>query len=46
MAEYHLTGPLTDSDVEQLNIGDTVTAVFFIDGEKQTITLTITEYTG
>ncbi len=24
MAEYHLTGPLTDRDVEQLNIGDTV----------------------
>ena len=24
MAEYHLTGPLSDKDVEQLKIGDTV----------------------
>ena len=24
MAEYHLTGPLTDADVEKLEIGDTV----------------------
>ena len=29
MAEYHLTGPLTDSDVEKLNIGDIV----YISGE-------------
>ena len=29
MAEYHLTGPLTDADVEKLNIGDTV----YISGE-------------
>lgn len=29
MAEYHLTGPLKDSDVEQLKIGDTV----YISGE-------------
>lgn len=29
MAEYHLTAPLTDSDVEQLNIGDIV----YITGE-------------
>lgn len=29
MAEYHLSGPLTDSDVEKLKIGDTV----YISGE-------------
>ena len=29
MAEYHLTGPLTDADVEKLNIGDIV----YISGE-------------
>lgn len=32
MAEYHLTGPLTDADVEQLNIGDIV----YISGEAFT----------
>ena len=29
VAEFHLTGPLTDRDVEQLSIGDTV----YISGE-------------
>ena len=29
MAEYHLTAPLTDADVEQLNVGDVV----YISGE-------------
>ena len=29
MAEYHLTAPLTDADVEQLNVGDVV----YIKGE-------------
>ena len=35
-----------DSLVNSLNIGDTVTAVFYIDGEERTVTLTVTEYTG
>jgi serine protease Do len=35
-----------DSLVNSLNIGDTITAVVFIDGEEKTVTLTVTEYTG
>jgi serine protease Do len=35
-----------DTLVNSLDIGDTVTAVFFRKGEEQTITLTVTEYTG
>jgi serine protease Do len=35
-----------DSLVNSLNIGDTITAVVFIDGEEKTVTLTATEYTG
>ena len=43
--------PITDQSqldilVNSLEIGDSVTAVFFIDGEEQTVTLTVTEYTG
>ena len=37
---------MLDSLVNSLNIGDIVTAVFFIDGEEKTMTLTVTEYTG
>lgn len=40
MAEYHLTGPLTDSDVEQLNIGDTV----YISGEAFTCRSRLQKY--
>ena len=32
--------------VNSLEIGDTVTAVFYRNGEEQTFTLTVTEYTG
>ena len=35
-----------DSLVNALNIGDTVTAVIFMEGEERTITLTVTEFTG
>jgi serine protease Do len=35
-----------DSLVNSLEIGDSVTAVFFIDGEERTVMLTVTEYTG
>ena len=35
-----------DSLVNGLNIGDTVTAVVYMEGEERTITLTVTEYTG
>ena len=35
-----------DSLVNSLNIGDSVTAVLFMDGEEKTVTLTVTEYTG
>jgi len=35
-----------DSFINSLNIGDTVEAVFYIDGAEQSITLTVTEYTG
>ena len=35
-----------DTLVNSLDIGDTVTTVFFREGEEQTITLTVTEYTG
>ncbi len=35
-----------DTLVNSLNIGDTITAVFYRDGQEQTITLTVTEYTG
>ena len=40
MAEYHLTGPLTDSDVEQLKIGDTV----YISGETFTCRSRLQKY--
>ena len=40
MAEYHLTGPLTDSDVEKLNIGDTV----YISGEVFTCRSRLQKY--
>ena len=40
MAEYHLTGPLTDSDVEQLRIGDTV----YISGEAFTCRSRLQKY--
>lgn len=40
MAEYHLTGPLTDSDVEKLNIGDTV----YISGEAFTCRSRLQKY--
>ena len=40
MAEYHLTGPLTDSDVEQLKIGDTV----YISGEAFTCRSRLQKY--
>ena len=35
-----------DSLVNSLNIGDSVNAVLFIDGEERTLALTVTEYTG
>ncbi len=37
---------MLDTLVNSLEIGDSITAVFFIDGEEQTVTLTVTEYTG
>lgn len=40
MAEYHLTGPLTDSDVEKLNIGDIV----YISGEVFTCRSRLQKY--
>ncbi len=40
MAEYHLNGPLTDSDVEKLNIGDTV----YISGEVFTCRSRLQKY--
>ena len=40
MAEYHLTGPLTDSDVEKLRIGDTV----YISGEAFTCRSRLQKY--
>ena len=40
MAEYHLTGPLTDSDVEKLNIGDIV----YISGEAFTCRSRLQKY--
>lgn len=40
MAEYHLTAPLTDADVEQLNIGDTV----YISGEVFTCRSRLQKY--
>ena len=40
MAEYHLTGPLTDSDVEKLNIGDMV----YISGEVFTCRSRLQKY--
>ena len=40
MAEYHLTAPLTDSDVEQLNIGDIV----YISGEVFTCRSRLQKY--
>ena len=35
-----------DSYVNSLNIGDSLEALFYIDGQEQIITLTVTEYTG
>ena len=35
-----------DTLVNSRNIGDTVTAVFYREGREQTISLTVTEYTG
>ncbi len=40
MAEYHLTGPLTDADVEKLNIGDMV----YISGEAFTCRSRLQKY--
>ena len=40
MAEYHLTAPLTDADVEQLNIGDIV----YISGEVFTCRSRLQKY--
>lgn len=40
MAEYHLTAPLTDRDVEQLKIGDTV----YISGEAFTCRSRLQKY--
>ena len=40
MAEYHLTGPLTDEDVEKLNIGDMV----YISGEAFTCRSRLQKY--
>jgi len=40
MAEYHLTAPLTDSDVEKLRIGDTV----YISGEVFTCRSRLQKY--
>ena len=35
-----------DSLVNSLSIGDTVSALFFTNGEEKNVTLTVTEYTG
>ena len=40
MAEYHLTGPLTDADVEKLNVGDMV----YISGEVFTCRSRLQKY--
>ena len=40
MAEYHLTGPLTDKDVQQMKIGDTV----YISGEVFTCRSRLQKY--
>ena len=40
MAEFHLTGPLTDADVEQLKIGDTV----YLSGEAFTCRSRLQKY--
>lgn len=40
MAEYHLTGPLSDSDVEKLNVGDMV----YISGEVFTCRSRLQKY--
>lgn len=40
MAEYHLTGPLRDEDIEQLKIGDTV----YISGEAFTCRSRLQKY--
>lgn len=40
MAEYHLTAPLTDSDVEKLNVGDMV----YINGEVFTCRSRLQKY--
>ena len=40
MAEYHLTGPLTDEDIKQLKIGDTV----YISGEAFTCRSRLQKY--
>ncbi|MBR3837668.1 MAG: fumarate hydratase C-terminal domain-containing protein [Clostridia bacterium] len=40
MAEYHLNGPLTDADVEQLNVGDIV----YISGEVFTCRSRLQKY--
>ncbi len=40
MAEYHLTAPLTDADVEQLNIGDIV----YVSGEVFTCRSRLQKY--
>jgi len=40
MAEYHLTGPLKDEDIEKLNIGDTV----YISGEAFTCRSRLQKY--
>lgn len=40
MAEFHLTGPLTDADVEQLRIGDTV----YLSGEAFTCRSRLQKY--
>jgi serine protease Do len=37
---------MLDSLVNSLAIGDTVAAVFFVDGEQKTMQLTVTEYVG
>lgn len=40
MAEYHLTAPLTDADVEQLNIGD----IIYLSGEVFTCRSRLQKY--
>ena len=35
-----------ESPVNSLSIGDTVSALFFTNGEEKNVTLTVTEYTG